>query len=63
MKTVRQILSLVATAHDPLWKESWGSEKKPKRMHRIHCTIIIGSSTLGKRAIFKLLNDGALARS
>ena len=53
-------LNLVARARDPLWEESWGSGKKPKRMHGIHCTITIGSSTLGKRAIFKLLNDGAL---
>ena len=28
--------NLVARARDPLWEESWGSGKKPKRMHRIH---------------------------
>ena len=30
-------LNLVARARDPLWEESWGSGKKPKRMHGIHC--------------------------
>ena len=29
--------NLVAKARDPPWEESWGSGKKPKRMHRIHC--------------------------
>ena len=29
--------NLVARARDPLWEESWGSGKKPKRMHGIHC--------------------------
>ena len=31
------LYNLVARARDPLWEESWGSGKKPKRMHRIHC--------------------------
>ena len=29
--------NLVARARDPLSEESWGSGKKPKRMHGIHC--------------------------
>ena len=29
-------INLVARAHDPLWEESWGSGKKPKRMQGIH---------------------------
>ena len=39
----------------------WEKAKKNAR-NSLH-SITIGSSTLGKRAIFKLLNDGALARS
>ena len=30
-------INLVARARDPLWEESWGSGKKPERMHGIHC--------------------------
>ena len=48
---------LVARACDPLW------EKAQKNARNTLHSITIGSSTLGKRAIFKLLNDGALARS
>ena len=29
--------NLVARARDPVWEESWGSGKEPKRMHGIHC--------------------------
>ena len=32
-----KMTNLVARARDPLWEESWGSGKKPKRMHGIHC--------------------------
>ena len=39
----------------------WGKAQK-NAQNSLH-SITIGSSTLGKRAIFKLLNDGALARS
>ena len=38
-------------------------EKAQKNARNSLHSITIGSSTLGKRAIFKLLNDGALARS
>ena len=38
-------------------------EKAQKNAQNSLHSITIGSSTLGKRAIFKLLNDGALARS
>ena len=36
-----QNLNLVARARDPLWEESWGSGKKPKRMHGIHCITLL----------------------
>ena len=29
--------NFVARARDPLWEESWGSGKKSKKMHGIHC--------------------------
>ena len=54
-----QRANLVARAHDPLWEESWGSGKSPKECREFTASITIGSSTLGKRAIFKLPNDGA----
>ena len=38
-------------------------EKAQKNAQNSLHSITIGSSTLGKRTIFKLLNDGALARS
>lgn len=31
--------SLVARAHDPLLKESWGCGEKSRRMHGIHSVI------------------------
>ena len=45
MKTVRQILSVVARARDPLWEESW------KTMHRINCTILSDQYTRQARNI------------
>ena len=34
-------INLVARARDPLWEESWGSGKEPKRMHGIHCISLL----------------------
>ena len=31
------LCNLVARARDPLWENSWGSGKKSKIMHGIHC--------------------------
>ena len=38
-------------------------EKAQKKARNLLHSITIGSSTRGKRAIFKLPNDGALAKS
>ena len=47
-----QKVNLVTRARDSLWKESGALGKSPKECTGIHCTITIGSSTLGKRAMF-----------
>ena len=52
--------NLVARARDPLGGIVGLWEKAQKNVRNSLHSIPIGSSTLGKRAIFKLLNDGAL---
>ena len=49
-----QKVNLVTRARGSLWKESGALGKSPKECTGIHCTITIGSSTLGKRAMFTL---------
>ena len=61
-RVTQKSINLEARARDPLWEDRGPLGKSPKECTESLHFITIGPSTQGKRAMFKLFNDGALAR-